>query len=100
MKNKTYTPKGIDTGQLNILNKRETIKSPVTKLEILNSGNKQKDKINLNNWNNNSDDTMLINEVNWKKAAQNKSASTSDQSQVEYIEKMKGINIHIDKYKS
>ena len=41
MTNQKNIPKSTDTCQLNNLNKRKTIKSSVTKLEILKSGNKQ-----------------------------------------------------------
>ena len=49
---------------------------------------------------NNDNIEILIDKENWQKTTQNESETYSDQSQNEYIKKMKGIEIEKDKYKS
>ena len=43
---------------------------------------------------------MLINKSNWQNVKQNESTGSLNQSQIEYMEKMKGIDIQKDKYES
>ena len=47
----------------------------------------------MSDWNKNDDNNILLEKVNRQQDTQNESISSSDQSQVEDIEKIKGIDI-------
>ena len=54
----------------------------------------------MNDRNENDDDDMMLEELNRHQDMQNESKSYSGQSQVEDIEKMKGVAIQTDKHES